>query len=890
METELCFVMGDMLPTIYDAAIQIYSVSKYPPSKKRIVVVHAYAVALRDIWLKSFGEYHVLSLCAIKNRLISIMHDYNNTLLQRYRSDIKFSIRSLNKEWRMKPISNSSKKRGRRPGGRQVKTNASVTCNNDLLDIIRFPEKLTGDELAFYKDQCSDRICRLSEHIDTEYEADKENQESEEIAQNTFSDPVEYREVISETPSRSDRYLNRQNSPHVQPVELFKEPTKHTTISSATRPEIRKKRNCTDTIATISYKTAVSIPKARVAFQTVCQKFYGHRYYLNKDEQKQYEPNLQPIMECDTEEDSEPNNKRPRTAKDYEAYRYVLPSPNSVGDFKHLKALQQEIAAGKALSSLEEGTRVTMHYDTTGRSRVEGEWPAIILNFLNNDKNKCRMYRLRALFFAHENREQIVALILQTLERLSTAIGGAASPKQLWENTYAYMTDAVSKNLKVEQIVSDKLGTKHVPKHILCKSHTCEKLDESCIDVLVSIERQLKLSELLTKRQPRLKSFINQSKCVAESALKSLIKLVTHSSDGKSVSLAKEFDIELENDGTAKSVSLYKERRFTKLGYSAGSVLNCLPQFQKILNDTHLNNLLVSACKLYLENDYILAAFKALSFFTYKVTMPYLNCIEICNQNDLVGENGILKKLSDGLKSNKMDTLKDYHVEWKHVDMSKQQPESPLDHLILKYMCHKAASVISDTFSIEYVKGRLLKFQYPLIMHGIICIGFTIWMSSLLGRTQVISELSFLSRWSTFMLSFTTSIKKPTDQYRVPSSSSQITAMGCCGVKLCILAVALLASHTIPIGLSFAMMEVTPVAVFSLSLFTCIRVLYISSSPGNNTQSSSFSLLLSNRIARFSASCCAVKKFILYKKERAMESLGCSIFWNATSSLSHFLS
>ena len=29
-----------------------------------------------------------------------------------------------------------------------------------------------------------------------------------------------------------------------------------------------------------------------------------------------------------------------------------------------------------------------------------------------------------------------------------------------------------------------------------------------------------------------------------------------------------------------------------------------------------------------LENDYILAALKELSYFTYKVTMPYLNCVE----------------------------------------------------------------------------------------------------------------------------------------------------------------------------------------------------------------------------------------------------------------------
>ena len=45
-------------------------------------------------------------------------------------------------------------------------------------------------------------------------------------------------------------------------------------------PEIRKGRNTLpkvkDTIATVSYRTRISVPKARVASQTVCEKLYGH--------------------------------------------------------------------------------------------------------------------------------------------------------------------------------------------------------------------------------------------------------------------------------------------------------------------------------------------------------------------------------------------------------------------------------------------------------------------------------------------------------------------------------------------------------------------------------------------------------------------------------------
>ena len=158
------------------------------------------------------------------------------------------------------------------------------------------------------------------------------------------------------------------------------------------------------------------------------------------------------------------------------------------------------------------------------------------------------------------------------------------------------MTDAVTKSLKVEEEVSSKLQTKHIPIHLLCKSHTCEKLDASCIDALVQVESEISYADLLIKHQPRLKSFIRQSKCVVTTAMKALLKLVSHEESAKPTSLAKEFDIQLEKDGISKSFSLYKERRFTKLGYTAGAIVECIPQFQKILDQIANTNMLTEAC------------------------------------------------------------------------------------------------------------------------------------------------------------------------------------------------------------------------------------------------------------------------------------------------------
>ena len=66
------------------------------------------------------------------------------------------------------------------------------------------------------------------------------------------------------------------------------------------------------------------------------------------------------------------------------------------------------------------------------------------------------------------------------------------------------------------------------------------------------------------------------------------------------------------------------------MGYTAGALLECVPILQKILSDT---TLLVQACKLYLECDFIIAAMRALANFTYSVTMPYLNFVGKSDQN-----------------------------------------------------------------------------------------------------------------------------------------------------------------------------------------------------------------------------------------------------------------
>ena len=290
----------------------------------------------------------------------------------------------------------------------------------------------------------------------------------------TFSNPVEFTEEFSttSTPDRRERYMKHslQLSSSINQSDQECQTDENDLLFSRTsiRNTRNVKENVKNAIATVSYRCAVSIPKARIALQTVCDKMYGHKYYLTPEEQEQFEPSNETQSE-------QPKSKKARTAQEHVKYNHVLPSAWKVEEYKHNKALHQEVTAAKVLGNSDRGDKSNFIM-ATSRSQVDGERPSLLLNFLNDDPTKCQMFSLCAIFFAYENREQIVKLIVEIFKQLSVASGEAFSSEKLREKITNIMTDSVTKNLKIEHGVAEMLGSNHIPYYMLCKSYTCENL------------------------------------------------------------------------------------------------------------------------------------------------------------------------------------------------------------------------------------------------------------------------------------------------------------------------------------------------------------------------------------------------------------------------------
>ncbi|CAK8673115.1 unnamed protein product [Clavelina lepadiformis] len=197
-----------------------------------------------------------------------------------------------------------------------------------------------------------------------------------------------------------------------------------------------------------------------------------------------------------------------------------------------------------------------------------------------------------------------------------------------------------------------------------------------------------------------VKSYLRVGKSIIASVVvPALVKLVARGGDDKTISMADEFSLVLEESGTQKSFSLYKDRRFIRLGHTAGALVDCVLHFKKMLSRTSKNNLLVRACSLYLENEFIVASLKALSHFCHKVTMPYLNMVERCQQSDLVR---ILPKLYKNLERANLETLSEFHVPWKHVNAESHSPTTDLDHYLVTAMAKQSALGLKMQCGREY--------------------------------------------------------------------------------------------------------------------------------------------------------------------------------------------
>ena len=289
-----------------------------------------------------------------------------------------------------------------------------------LLDIGRDMEAVTGREKQFCTGQMSICQCCISEKIDEDYTKEKEVEcqerfqleERDKLEEAFINEEEENISILSSTFDENILNTSLNRSGRVCSTKKSSDATTQTDHKfNAPKIQINSKV-CTDqvksTCASASTKCEVSVEVARLAVKTVMKGMYDHDVCLNTEDHSAAEQ-LTPPENDRNEPPSKKKRTVPSSKADYDKYQYVLPSAQTITDYKHMQASKAERNAAIAFYREPDAVKRIMHYDTTTRGSIDREWPSIILKLSSGQE-----YRLHPLFFAYEYREQITILFIET--------------------------------------------------------------------------------------------------------------------------------------------------------------------------------------------------------------------------------------------------------------------------------------------------------------------------------------------------------------------------------------------------------------------------------------------------------------------------------------------
>ena len=152
------------LPRKYEVAEHLFSVATRVDSAKMLDEINNFAKLLIDLWCKSFGQGHNISLTAVKNRMKNLAREYYKEVYvkahqknKKHNDDCmctactsnKTSKRNLERKWKAK--------------------------SSELFDIGCKMDELECSEKEFYEDQNNKRIGCLDDEIDEQYDQEQEN-------------------------------------------------------------------------------------------------------------------------------------------------------------------------------------------------------------------------------------------------------------------------------------------------------------------------------------------------------------------------------------------------------------------------------------------------------------------------------------------------------------------------------------------------------------------------------------------------------------------------------------------------------------------------------------------------------------------------------------------
>ena len=254
-------------------------------------------------------------------------------------------------------------------------------------------------------------------------------------------------------------------------------------------------------------------------------------------------------------------------------------APHKKNNITMSKAIEAFTLSKIVQEMLDSEDRATITYHDDG-SRTQGTGAYSVQGITA----KGQYYALPTLKIAAETRENLADLKVAVLSLL--AVCGGVTKESLWEKVDFVMTDSVSHNMGVADIVSQKLEVSHIPDHLLCHVHPSLMFNREICKLWSDVDSSIGPHKVFAGFSVTIG---NPQVSVTENWLDCLLRLVSHDFDHKQWNKAEMFDMHIgHKKNPAKTL---QKERFNSLVYSCAvalyldqDVTDFLLKFQTITN------------------------------------------------------------------------------------------------------------------------------------------------------------------------------------------------------------------------------------------------------------------------------------------------------------------
>ena len=208
-------------------------------------------------------------------------------------------------------------------------------------------------------------------------------------------------------------------------------------------------------------------------------------------------------------------------------------------------------------------------------------------------------YPFPTLPIAKETRENLADLKLTILSILATC--GGVTRQILWSKVDFVMTDSVSHNKGVEEIVAEALEVDHIPSHLLCNVHPSLMFVRVALKLFVEIDSTLTPEKIyagfaITVTDQQISVFQNCVDCT--------LRLISRDFNHKAWNKAEEFELFMAPHRF--NIKRLQMERFNSLVFSAATFLLVDPKVTEFLAKyEHITNQLACLVRSFQTLDYV---------------------------------------------------------------------------------------------------------------------------------------------------------------------------------------------------------------------------------------------------------------------------------------------